>query len=69
MIEILLIIAIAVGLLGACIYLIPNTRSRGVRDISRTRRAADAAERDMDRLRDQVSDRERRRRQGPGRRF
>ncbi len=63
-----MIIVVIIGFVGVMIYLSPNSRNRGVRDSTHTIGAAEQAEREMDRRRDRVSEQERRRRQGPGRR-
>ena len=50
-----------VGFIGAILLLSPKTRSRGSSDYVRTQRTGEKAERKMDRERDFVRERERRR--------
>jgi hypothetical protein len=52
MYELLILVAVVVGIALAIFFLAPNTRNRGVKDTVRVQRTAEAAERQMDYERD-----------------
>ncbi|MHA2189941.1 MAG: hypothetical protein ACXAAP_06885 [Candidatus Thorarchaeota archaeon] len=60
MYELLILVAVVVGIALAIFFLAPNTRNRGVKDTVRVQRTAEAAERQMDYERDRIAERERR---------
>ncbi|MFW9920567.1 MAG: hypothetical protein ACFFED_13270 [Candidatus Thorarchaeota archaeon] len=67
MFEGIVVVAIIAGIIITALLVAPNTRNRGVNDPARVQRAAESAERDMDRLRDRISERERKRHPPSGR--
>ncbi len=69
MYELLILVAGVVGISLAIFFLAPNTRNRGIKDTVRVQRTAEAAERQMDYVRDRIAERERRRQRPHRRRF
>lgn len=67
MLEGIAILVIIVGIIIVTLLVAPSNRNRGVNDPVRTQRAAETAEANMDRLRDQISERERKRHTPSGR--